>query len=440
MENYIPKSTQRIASKREERIRSKALLSRTRQRLRNVWWARGIFEIVPLLLLSAVNIYLIHKYMFLPAQNIDFSAPIVPLFTNLMFFSGIQIHYKVQWVVALFYLLLPVSLYFFIRAVTDRKILGFYAALLISLPFFPFALSRIQSSFFGADAAHIVSLPITLLALIGLLWFVRIGRISNFIISVLGMVAVALTSPFGLLTYGIFAGILTFSEMLLGEGRVRMLRFLAVVTLSIGLVSFWYNPGFLFWFLDSTIFVEIRFMISKLIPISLFAVPILLITGYLLFDRKPNLQPLFLATFYTLAFATITTVAGGFFPSSPSRYVPELGISLAFLVSYLLVFVTDYFRKNNKIGFVRKFNLRIEYSLLISLYVVSLLVIAAMEERLYRNITGVLGVWTQTGKTQIWHSRQNADRLDHYAGYTISMLSLGVLIYLIHVYKTKEKY
>src|SRR4030066_358888 len=129
---------------------------------------------------------------------------------------------------------------------------------------------------------------IWLLVFLLVLRFLRHGNFWSGVFSSVGMAIVALTSPIGFLTLAVFMGVITFSEMLLGRGRLKLLRFLVVLILAVGFSAFWYNPKFVIVTIQSTQGQLIRKTLSNLIPISFFTLPILGITGFLLFENRPQ--------------------------------------------------------------------------------------------------------------------------------------------------------
>ena len=343
---------------------------------------------------------------------------------------AVPLPYAIQIVNIAFFLIFPFSLYVFIRFISDRKMIALLAALIASLPFYPFSEVRAFASLMGTDAAHIASLSVIPVAMYGLVSFLRKGGIINLIIAAVASAMVALVSPFGFMTYIIFATALTFSEVLLGRGRLKFFRFLTVMVFAGGLNSFWYNPGFFVWMITGPLGENVRFTVSKLFPIAFFAVPVLGAFGYLLFDRKPNLQPVFLASFLTIFFAIISLAGGGIFPSHPSRYTPELGISLSLLLSIFIIRLTDYLRLNKNPKLAKYNKALLSGSLLV---VVMLSLIAGLilgRGRLNIGSNQVLGFWTGVERGNIWEEKEKFGGAHSFWGYAItgiSIVGLGVV-------------
>src|SRR5690554_1111094 len=98
---------------------------------------------------------------------------------------------------------------------------------------YPFVRTRVSSGFHAGDGPHIASLAIVPLAVYFLLKFLRKGQFNNLLSATLSSAAVALISPFGFFMYMIFSLISTFSEMLLGKGRLKASRFIAILVLVV---------------------------------------------------------------------------------------------------------------------------------------------------------------------------------------------------------------
>ncbi len=432
MKEVVPDENETIAVKRSARLAEKFIrLRRSRiKSQRNYWWTDYHVEFILLLFLFLVNVYVVFPVLGTDAPEIPYSGPVIPLLGRLLEMTGVSLGRSYQFINIIFFLMFPMSMYYFVRVVTERKLPAFFAVLLASLPTYPFAEIRAHAAFFGGDAPHIVSLAFMPLALAFVLQFLQKGSFKYFVWSSLAVAFILLISAFGFLNFVIFACLICFSEMLLGSGRLKILRLLAILVSSVSLTSFWYNPGLVYWMFTSPFGAEIREMIYRLIPISLFSVPVLAAFGYLLFDRKPNLQSVFLASFFTIGFAIISLSGGGVFPGNPSRYVAELGLSLAFFISIVIVKLADYlkFIENTKFRLLTK-PIFIN-GILIMIFLLSLYGILFGRESIHVYNDQVLGIWTGIDRGEIWEKRDTFGVFSTVFGYLItssSVVSLGFL-------------
>lgn len=426
----IPKESETIAARHSARFARKLMQARKRMTTDKKWWSNAASESFFLFLIFSLNVFMIASFWQSPVVNNTFSGPAMPLLIKLVEYLNFSTSTATQLVSAFFYLLLPFSIYFFVRFITERKMTAIFTSIIVSLPFYPFAKTRIISSFFGTDAAHIASLAVIPIGLYGILRFVRHGGAINLIMAALASAVVALISPFGFMIYMIFALITGFSEMLLGKGRLKLFRMIVVFMFAGGLCSFWYNPGFFFWMISGPMGQEIRFMISKFIPISFFVVPALGVFGYLLFDRKPTLQPVFLASFFTITFLLISLAGGGVVPSHPSRYVYELGISFSFLVSIIIVSISDYVRLSKKIGLSKMHKTFLANGMLLLSLVILVAGVVFGKNQMITETSNVLGMWEGVQKGDIWLARDRFGGLHAFAGHTITGVSVLGLLFM----------
>ncbi|MFV1917620.1 MAG: hypothetical protein ACC618_04045 [Patescibacteria group bacterium] len=425
----VPKENETIAARRAARLAEK--LKKTKGfAVGRAWWSNTTVEIGAFLLVFLLNVYLVIPFFGTSSPDTFFSGPIIPLLARAVGLFGSPLSYAIQIVNIFFFLLFPLSYYLFIRSVSDRKLIALFAVLFASLPFYPFGQTRVSASLLGPDTAHIASLAVLPIALYGLLSFNRSGGIGNLLIASLASAGIALISPFGFMTYLIFASISTFSEMLLGNGRLKLTRFLLILVFAGGLNAFWYNPGFFLWMITGPLGGEIRSMVSKLIPILFFTLPVLGAFGYLLFDRKPSLQPVFLASFYSISFSLIALAGGGIFPSHPSRYASELGISLSFLISITVMKGVDFLRFTKSAPLAR---LNSKLAANLSLIIIFLLLVTSMvigKNRLLAEGGQVLGIWEGVERGKIWEAKDRFKGVSSVAGYAItagSVVGLSVM-------------
>lgn len=421
MEN-IPKETETIAVKRSLRLAEK--LKNAKEKFGDKsWWNTLGLERLILLVILFINIKSISSYIGQPnPYQTNFSGPIFPLLSNLLGLIGFEPEYSIQVINVFFFLLFPISFYYFIKSITSRKLSAFLSILLISLPYYPFAETRILSAFHGVDSAHVAGLSISFIALTNLLDFLKNGGARYLALSSIFAALVVLISPFGFATFLIFSILLTFSEILLGNGRLKFFRFVIVFLFAGSLAAFWYNPGFIIWMLTGDLGQEIRKTIGKLIPISLFMVPLSAIFGYLLFDRKPNLQPVFLASFFTISFLLISLVGGGVFPSHPSRYIPELGVSIAYLISIFLLKMYETIP-------LLKINRKIAKIILAVVFVVLMLFIVFGSFRSFDQDESSV-VLNQVRQETIWKQKYRFGGLSSNIGLGISLLTFSYLLFL----------
>jgi len=429
-EDYIPKETDKISVRRAARIAQKIKNAKSSVLSKRAWWSDTPLEVFSLVILFFLNFYLLYPYFGTQAISVSYSGPIIPILAKtISFVSKIPLLYSFQLVYIVFFLIFPFSFYFLVKKITDRKLAAILAVLIVSLPIEPFGRTRIEAIFANIDAPHIVSISIIPLALYGLLAFLREGKGINFLIASSMAALIALMSPFGFLIYIIFAGIFTFSEFLLGGGRLKIFRFLLILLIAGGLNSFWYNPTFFFWMITGPLGMGIRGTASKLIPISFFALPVFATFGYLLFDRKPNLQSMFIAGFCTIIFLIITLVGEGVVPSGPSRYLSEFGMSLSLLFGVIFVKFFDFF----KFGILSKKlpkkmgKTLIDAACALTICLLILGIILGRKNAVFAQ-DNVLGMWTDIERGEIWLARDDFKGVHSVFGLMITSMTVGGMV------------
>jgi predicted neutral ceramidase superfamily lipid hydrolase len=172
-------------------------------------------------------------------------------------------------------------------------------------------------------------------------------------------------------------------------------------------------------------------MVSKLLPVSFFAIPILTTFGYLLFDRKPSLQPLFIVSFCTIVFFIITVAGGNLVPSSPARYRTELGIAVSFFAAFLFVYLIEFLKfRVIEAKLAGKFWTVLANLVSPTMGAIFLITGIFIRDPMIYDSEDVLGIWTEVQKGSVWVARDNFMGYHAYIGYSITALAIGVLIYL----------
>lgn len=358
-----------------------------------------------------------------------FSAPVVPVLATLIekfvpYFYGVRI-----WL-TIFLIFFPLSFYWFVKEISGRKLVGFLSSLVVIMPLGIFLPSRVNFGLLGGDGAHIASLTFMPLVCLLMLRFLRRGHFLSATFSALGTALVALTSPLGLVVLGVFMGVVVFSEMLLGRGRLKFIRFLIVLVLAAGFSSFWYSPKFVFLTLQSPQGQLIKRTFFNLLPISFFLLPLLGAFGFLLFENRPQLQPTFIAFFLTVGFGLFSLGAGIANPS-PSRFLPAFGISLAFLIGVFIIWFFDFLRispKLKRVKMIAPFRRRLAYGL-VGMFLVMIFLITFLFGRDFGIKEGglVLGI-TAEQKVGIWEIREKTSQTERIFGLVITILTSSTVV------------
>jgi hypothetical protein len=161
----------------------------------------------------------------------------------------------------------------------------------------------------------------------------------------------------------------------------------------------------------------------------MFAVPLLTIFGFLLFDRKPGWQSFFLALFYSVCFTGMIMASGEQGGWQTSKFLSEFGLSAAFLIGVVTMKLFGYVRRMEAhwLGVASWGGIAV-----IVLGCVG--TITLLRQKVYDGEQNrVLGLWTGVEKDQIWAKRDEfLASSSSYLGTIISSVTviamLGILM------------
>lgn len=400
------------------------------------WWRNRMTEACWSLFLVGLNFRFAFPFFEYHFKHF-FSAPMIPFLARIVsFVSRSPLETTTSTVVLVFYILGPLTLYFFVKEITGRLLPAVWAALLFSSPIFR---SKLLEGLFYGDGAHLAALTLIPLVCCLVLRFLKKGSFSSCILASLGIVLVALISPPGLFVCLGFLVIITFSEMLLAHGKLKLVRMMVLLILVAGLSAFWYNPGFVRLLLFSKQGKEILTILFNLFPLLFFLVPVLGTFGFLLFVKKPFLQPLFIALGLTVVFFLVSfsgRLGSSFFVSYPDKYWPELGLSLSFFSGIIMTGIFDFLRTRAKIGrFELEPKMRMKVAVLFLFFVfLPFFILFLKGESYLLALTmpgeGVLGHSTDNGVVGLGGIRGQTGRLAKWFGYLVTGLTVGMVSYL----------
>jgi len=257
---------------------------------------------------------------------------------------------------------------------------------------------------------------------------------------------VALASPFGLLISVMILTVVVFSELLQGIGRLKTLRFLVFLGLTGGFIAFWYNPGFVVLFLKSAQGTAIRKTFLNLVPISFVVLPILGSFGFLLFEKKAQLQPLFVALglFILFSLVSFADYVGRLFPSHPRRYLPALGFSASFLLGIIVVAFSDYLKFKGRFHKVELSplgrSLAQKALWLSTMGLMGVITLFSMRTVWELPTSQVLGLWSEgVASGGIWEIKRQTGGASAMIGYLVTGLTLFLVAFFrLRIRKEKK--
>ncbi len=288
-------------------------------------------------------------------------------------------------IVLLCYALGPLTAYLFVYQLTERHLPAIITATLIQLPAFPFSgMPPIQLSLalIDGDAAHVAALSFMPLAALAFLDYLRSKNITQILVFTAISAFMASLSFFSIYVLAIVMVFITISEVLIDQGRIKIRRALScvgVVTLTAFLV---YNISL--WNIltsqegQNTIRVFLNF-----IPLSFFLLPILGIFFFLIFDRRPKLQPVFLSLSLTILFWLFHWIRVSFVDIplfDQDRYRAELAFGRSFAAGVLSTILFDLGRAG---VLFPKLNLSKERRLWLSFAVMTVMILSLIASLLF---------------------------------------------------------
>jgi len=405
-------------------------------------WRRGLLvDLCWIFFLICFNSVSLFAFWGEPDKSNSFSAPLIPVVSQaISWLTDLPLAKSITISLSIFIIFGPVSLYFLANKLGERRLAGFLASLIFSLPDKWMVKGRVNMAFLVGDGGHIAALSLVSIVAFFLLDFLRSGNFTCLSLASFFMGLVALASPFGLLIGIMIVTVVAFSEFMQGSGRIKILRFLVFLGLAVGFVAFWYNPGFVVVFLQSNQGMAIRKTLLNLVPISFVIVPILASFGYLLFERKSQLQPLYVALGLFILFSLVSFAdhVGRLFPSHPRRYLPALGFSLSFLLGILAVAISDYLKFTGQFHKV-KLNplgrsLAQKAFWLSTLGIAGVITIFSWPSVWRLPESQVLGLWQEGIVTgEFWEIKSHTGSLSSLIGYVIT----GLTVFLVSLFWLK---
>lgn len=279
-----------------------------------------------------------------------FSTALIPTVTGLIAsFIRQEVQVVTSDLVIVSFICSPVLFYPFVYLVTRRHLPAIITSLLMLLPIslisetvaLPLELGLAEN-----DGAHVVAFTLLAPTLSFFYFFVRTGKkmwLALLILSAALVSAVSFFTQFMMICCWFF---ITLSEILLGNSLIKSKRFIGATLLHILVVFVVYNVAAVPMFVTQSGRAAVS-TVFDLIPLLFFLVPVLGTFAFLIFDRRPSLQPFFIAASLTLTFYLLRFLGDSFgsdFPIAGDRYEVELTFTRAFLIGLIIMWFFDALR------------------------------------------------------------------------------------------------
>ena len=297
-------------------------------------------------------------YLGFPFHN--FYTPILPFLIAFLhfIFKAITFSHFYRILMALFYIIGPISLYFFVRYLTGRNFAGLLAALSYSiLPSFSYMIGQTTSygqmihlgpvqlvilQVFG-EGPHLAALSLVPLAALAFLWALRQPKFSHNLLAASAIGLVALINWFGFVALALMLIAVWLAEVFKGEGGAKTKNAVTIFLLAYGLIAFWFN----FSFLQSSIGFggggrgegDIFKNYLKLLPALPILIPLVVALGWLLNKKIRQLPGLFTGLLWLIIFLFVTLSWynwGLAFMPQPPRFMVEVNLAAAVVLGIIL--------------------------------------------------------------------------------------------------------
>jgi len=293
-----------------------------------------------------------------------FYNPLLPfLLAALHALTSIDLSYLYRILTGIAYITAPLTLYLFVKYLTRKEFPAILAALAFSTPsnFLVFVSSNVWEDIqtYGfvpwrligltvyGQGPHIIALALLPLASLFFIHTLKYPNLKYYVLTGIATAAVALTHWPSFIVLILMEGALLFSEIVIGQTLRKVKTAFFCWVLAYGFAAFWLNPAFLArsYTLGGQ---EIIANWVKLIPISFVVLPVTVTVLFLIFDRRPRLQPFLVSLlWFLIPFLIVAAynVYGKALIPKPDFLAPELAMNFAILVAVTLsVFLTVFLR------------------------------------------------------------------------------------------------
>lgn len=305
--------------------------------------------VIPLFI-AGLSLFSIYQYFGSEWQVGNFSTPLAPWIGQILgnIFQADPL-VMISDIVLFIYALGSVTCYFLIYLITRRHLPAVMVGLLSILPRFAFSNSPPEKLILAIqdnDGAHIMALTFVFIAASLFFYFVKKGLKKYLIWFCLIAALLTAISFFSLHVLFIMMIFISISEIMIGEGKKKIKRFLTATFYFILLVIAIYNKSLLVYFQSDASQVSFSVLIN-LLPLLFFIIPVIGTFVFLVFDRRPYLQAFFIAFALSLVFGLLHLVRISFVDIpllDQDRYIAEMSIAFYALFSIFITWGFDLLR------------------------------------------------------------------------------------------------
>ncbi|MBI4058506.1 hypothetical protein HY408_01935 [Candidatus Gottesmanbacteria bacterium] len=236
--------------------------------------------------------------------------------------------------------LLPLSIYRYVFYETRGMVISFMTGILTLLPLIPLS-SEVPNRFMlglaEGDGAHMIGLSLIPFAAASFQEYLRTGIKGKHYLTILLSFSTVLISFFSFSVLLVFLFYMTTAEALVSEGRVKFVRFIKTAFILGFGTCLIYNISLIRILLSETGLGTIA-VLQNFFPLTFFLVPVFGTFSFLIFDRRPNLQPIFISGSLALTFGILYFVGTSFVDTqvvNQTRYGVEFSFGQSFFISII---------------------------------------------------------------------------------------------------------
>lgn len=401
-----------------------------------VWWKGGKLNKNSLFFIFAIfviNLFLVYP-LFSRNVTVSFSSSALLIIADL--FERLGILHKSQFFSIIVFFSLsfaPISYYLFVRRVALRhELTAFLASLLFILPtpFFKDGMPLI-SAILNGDGAHALVFSFIPLFLLYVQAFISTGLPAWGVMSSIGTAIIAIISPFAFFNLLIIFMVVTIAEGFLGELRIKLARFLFLISASLALSFFWYHPNVI---AKIAVLSHINFALKKfwsIFPLFVPIIPVLGALSFLIFDRRERLKPIFIGFTLFLIYFFLFTISkalntNGIFIAE--RYLMELSFATSLFFAVIFAILAELA--------VRNYIVKISNNII--LFLVVFLASSLIVFLLAASLVGIRGVQTEIATRPILNASsfgigaiQRSFDFSNISSVLASLVSLVTLVFLL---------
>lgn len=394
-----------------------------------------------------------------------FFTPLVPFLISVFQIFGFSADSSLRFLFIASLMISTVGIYLFVYDLTKRRVTAILASVVYLIPPMPifilslFFSSRYQSQLISAksfftivygDGAHFLALALIAFAALFFLRYIKRGKISDLVLTVLSCALILLASRSQALNLLLVLTVVALTDLFLGSARVKIKRYLLVLLISLGLVSFWYTPSF--W--QETLvdfFGQLQLNLKFLFPLPVTIGFLTLFGSFVFFGRREDRQSIF---FSFLLFIIFLILIGEWLwyqrslLPHPQRLVPNLNMFGAIVAALTLTAIVDRLSLVKALA-VETWSAAARALGALVFGIVSFLLLAivafALSPWVIRLISGPHGLWTKI-KIEVLADRQetlafagenfglvrqHTDGWQLWLGLALSLFFMAILVYLV---------